>query len=117
MVLFIVSVPMIHKSLMCMPPPEELAELPDKVQLLTVIVPMSSMPAPTLAVLSDRVQLLLVIVPAVSMPPPSVAELSARVQLLTLLTVSVAVLLQMPPPVPPAELCDRVLSLIVSVPK
>src|SRR5439155_14969950 len=71
-------------------------------------------PAP--AELPDRVQWLTVSVPSLAMPPPapkSPTELPDRV-----LSLAVAVpKLKMPPPKPPAELPDRVLPLTVSVPR
>ena len=66
-----------------MPPPEQVAELPERVELLSVSVPSLSMP-----------------------PPERVAELPVRVELLN---VSVApTLLEMPPPKLVAELPESV---------
>ena len=101
-------------------PPPSLAELPDRVLLLTVNVPLFSMQPPTLAELPDRVQLLTVNVvpPRNSMPPPpnkvddvEVTVLPDRVLLLTVSTCHAS----MPPPPTLAELPDRVLWLTVSV--
>src|SRR5262245_48864483 len=109
MVLFSVTVP----SLLRMPPPSLLAELPDRVLQVSVAVPWLRVAPPSPAVLPGGVLLVTVRVPirvpSVSLrmpPPPKRAELPDRV-LLTSVTVPPR-WLKMPPP-EAAEFADRVL--------
>src|SRR5215207_1587285 len=101
-----------------MPPPRPpVALLPERVELLTVSVPLELyMPPPELALLPQRVELLTVSVPLeLNMPPPpELALLPQRVELLTVSVLPI-VSLYIPPPWL-ALLPERVELLTVSVP-
>ena len=84
------------------------AEFPERVELVSVRVPLFQMPPPNLAVLPDRVELVTVTVEELMLkmpPPPFCAELPERVEL-EMERVAL-VLFQMPPPLL-AVLPDRV---------
>jgi hypothetical protein len=98
----------VARSLLAMPPPPVPAEFPDRVEEVTVRVPLLLIPPPVplVAEFPDRVEEVTVTtVPLLLIPPPLfVAEFPDRVDKVT----ATEPRLWMPPPTSPAEFPDRV---------